>query len=92
MTLLIISICLFVATIILCVIGIFVDCDAKTFSFLIILLVASGLWMITSAGFVKKDIKPIEYPASKYDFKIKVVEFEEHRDTILIVIPKEKSK
>lgn len=33
---------------------------------------------------------PKEYPASEYTFKIKVVEFEEQRDTILVVIPKEK--
>ena len=31
-----------------------------------------------------------EYPVSEYTFKIKVVEFEEQRDTILVVIPKEK--
>lgn len=33
-----------------------------------------------------------EYPASEYNFKIKVVEFEEQRDTILVVTPKEKIK
>ena len=36
---------------------------------------------------IKKD-SPKEYSASEYTFKIKVVE--EQRDTILVVIPKEK--
>ena len=37
-----------------------------------------------------KQNSPKEYPASDYTFKIKVVEFKEQRDTILVVIPKEK--
>jgi hypothetical protein len=47
--------------------------------------------MISSAISLRQGMA-IEYPASEYDFKIKVVEFEEHRDTILVVIPKDKIK
>ena len=66
------------------------DWDDSVFIASTIVLIVSGLGMIISAGFVKPDIKPIEYPASEYNFKIKVVEFEEQRDTILVVTPKEK--
>jgi len=93
MIIFIICLCLFIATIILCLIGIFTDCDVKSFTILLISLIVSGILLILgSAGFVKQNVKAIEYPASKYDFKIKVVEFEEHRDTILVVTPKEKIK
>ena len=52
-------------------------------------LMVGMVGMIISAGLVISDAKQIEYPSSEYDFKIKVVEFEEHRDTILVVTPKE---
>lgn len=68
------------------------DCDdAKTFIVLIILFVASAVCMVSYAVSLNQE-KPREYPASEYDFKIKVVEFEEQRDTILVVTPKDKSK
>lgn len=57
-----------------------------------ITMIASFAAMILLAVFHTGEIKkvPKEYPASEYTFKIKVVEFEEQRDTILVVIPKEK--
>ena len=90
MTLFIIFICLFVSSLALLLICFHEDWSDGMFIASIVLFVASGLGMIISAGFVKPDIKPIEYPASEYDFKIKVVGFEEQRDTILVVTPKEK--
>ena len=69
-------------------------CDLKDWIFItgVITMVVSCIVMITlilcNAGIIKKG--PKEYPASEYTFKIKVVEFEEQRDTILVVIPKEK--
>ena len=59
------------------------------FTTLCILLFVSGIGAVVSAAFVERDVKPREYPASEYYFKIKVVGFEEYRDTILVVIPKE---
>jgi len=64
--------------------------DTKTFVAIIILHIVSGVCMVSSAVLLTR--KAIEYPASEYDFKIKVVEFEEHRDTILVVTPKDKIK
>lgn len=49
------------------------------------------LFSIILVALVIKQV-PKEYPVSKYTFKIKVVEFEEQRDTILVVIPKEDEK
>ena len=57
-----------------------------------ITMIASFLVMIICVIYnddVTKEY-PKEYPASEYTFKIKVVEFNEQRDTILVVIPKEK--
>ena len=92
MTAFIICLCSFIVSIILCLTGILTDCNNKTAFTLFVLLIVSGISMVVSAGFVKQDVKAIEYPASEYTFKIKVVEFEEHRDTILVVTPKEKIK
>lgn len=92
MTLLIISACLFALATTMCFVGLFMDWDKEIFSFFVVLLIGSGLSLVISAGFVSKKVKPIEYPVSEYDFKIKVVEFEEHRDTILVVTPKDKIK
>lgn len=92
MTLLIIFFCLFVASLILIFLCLSTDWNDWIFQASNILLLVSGLGMIICAGFGKPDIKPIEYPASEYDFKIKVVEFEEQKDTILVVIQKEKNK
>lgn len=66
------------------------DWHEGLFTASIILLLLSGIGLMISAVYSKPDVKPIEYPASEYTFKIKVVEFEEQRDTILVVIPKEK--
>lgn len=90
MALFIIFTSLFVITLVLLLLCTFMDWDDSVFIASTIVLIVSGLGMIISAGFVKPDIKPIEYPASEYNFKIKVVEFEEQRDTILVVTPKEK--
>ena len=53
----------------------------------IISLFATISFALCRNSVIKKSI-PKEYPASEYYFKIKVVEFEEQRDTILVVIPK----
>ncbi len=92
MILFIIFICLFGVSAVLTFLCIEMDWGNSTLTASIILLIVSVLGTIISAGFVNLCTKPIEYPASEYDFKIKVVEFEEHRDTILVVIPKEKIK
>lgn len=89
MTLFIISICLFVVSVVLLIICILADWNAWVFIALTILLLVSGLGFVLSPIYIKPDIKSIEYPASEYDFKIKVVEFEQQKDTILVVIPKE---
>lgn len=70
----------------------FIDCREEVFVISMILLMASGIGMVASSGSIKPDIKAIEYPASEYNFKIKIVELEEQRDTILVVTPKEKIK
>lgn len=93
MTLCIIFTCLFVISIVLLVLYSFKDwTDEKALIAIIILCVVSAACMISSAASLRQDIKTIEYPASEYDFKIKVVEFEEHKDTILVVTPKDKIK
>ena len=93
MTLCIISTSLFVISLILLVLYSLTDWnDEKTLITIIISLIVSMAGMISSAASLMQDIKAIEYPASEYDFKIKVVEFEEHRDTILVVTPKDKIK
>lgn len=90
MALFIIFTCLFIVSPILSVLSIYTDWSYKWFLAFIILFFISGLGIIVSSAFVKPDKKAIEYPASEYTFKIKVVEFEQQRDTILVVIPKEK--
>ena len=90
MVLFIISTCLLVISLVLLLLGINKDWNDLTFVFIISLIMASGLGMMISAGLDNSSTKVIEYPTSEYDFKIKVVEFEEHRDTILVVIPKER--
>ena len=93
MILCIIFTCIFVISIVLLVLYSFKDwTDEKTLIVIIISLIVSAACMILSAATLRQDIKAIEYPASEYDFKIKVVEFEEHRDTILVVTPKDKIK
>lgn len=93
MILCIISECIFVISIVLLVLYSFKDwTDEKTLIVIIISLIVSAACMILSAATIRHDIKAIEYPASEYDFKIKVIEFEEHRDTILVVTPKDKIK
>jgi len=93
MTLLIIFTSLFVTSLVLLSLCIYAEWDVGGwFTALIILLMVSGFGMVISAGLVKPNIKPVEYPISEYNFKIKVVEFEEQRDTILVVTPKEKIK
>ena len=89
MTLFIISICLFIVNLVLLIICILADWNVWIFVALDVLILVSGLGFILSAIYIKQDVKTIEYPASEYDFKIKVVEFEEQKDTILVVIPKE---
>lgn len=56
----------------------------------IVFCIATITLILCNAGVIKHG--PKEYPASEYTFKIKVVEFEEQRDTILVVIPKEKNE
>ena len=90
MILFIISICLLVISLVLLLLGINKDWNDLAFVFIISLIMASGLGMMISAGLDNPSTKVIEYPTSEYDFKIKVVEFEEHRDTILVVIQKER--
>ena len=90
MILFIISTCLLVISLVLLLLGINKDWNDLAFVFIISLLMVSGLGMMISAGLDNPSTKVIEYPTSEYDFKIKVVEFEEHRDTILVVTPKEK--
>ena len=90
MTLCIIFACLFVISLILLIICTLADWHDWMFTTLCILLFVSGIGTVISAVFVERDVKSREYPTSDYDFKIKVVEFEEHRDTILVVIPKER--
>lgn len=92
MILLIISISLFATGLIIAIICCFMDWYEGLFTASIILLLLSGIGLIVSAACSKPDVKAKEYPASEYTFKIKVVEFEEQRDTILVVIPKEKIK
>ena len=82
--------CLFIISLGLLFSCFFADWNDWVFVALCILIIVSGLGMIFSAALVKPDIKAIEYPASEYTFKIKVVELEEQKDTILVVIPKEK--
>lgn len=55
----------------------------------IVITIVSFSIMICCALYHRKQY-PKEYPASEYTFKIKVIEFEEQRDTILVVIPKGK--
>ena len=65
--------------------------DGKDWEFyagLVIMIVSFSI-MICCALYHRKQC-PKEYPASEYTFKIKVIEFEEQKDTILVVIPKEK--
>ncbi len=90
MILLIISFGLFITGLILAAICCYMDWNEGVFTTSIILLLLSGIGLMVSAAYSKPDIKPIEYPASEYTFKIKVVEFEEQRDTVLVVTPKEK--
>ena len=90
MILFIISTCLLVISLVLLLLGINKDWNDLAFVFIISLIMASGLGMMISAGLDNSSTKVIEYSASEYDFKIKVVEFEEHRDTILVVIQKER--
>jgi len=90
MILFIIFSCLFIISLILvflCLIEDWYDSALDTFT---IVLIISSLGMIVSAAFINPGIKSIKYPVSEYDFKIKVIEVEEQRDTILVVIPKEK--
>ena len=90
MTLFIIITCLFILTLTLLFVSIFADWDEPVCLIILMLLIIFGVGMIAAAAHAKPNIKPIEYPASEYTFKIKVVEFEEQRDTILVVTPKEK--
>ena len=93
MILCIIFTCIFVISLVLFFLYSLTDWDnEKTLIAIIISLIVSTAGMISSAASLMQDIKVIEYPASEYDFKIKVVEFEEHRDTILVVTPKDKIK
>ena len=92
MILFIICTSVFILSLIIVFACMFADLDEIMFIISIISLALSGIGMIVFATSNKQDIKAIEYPASKYDFKTKVVEFKEHRDTILVVTPKEKIK
>lgn len=86
----VICVSLFIVCLVIMIICYFTDLLEEIFPTSLILLMVSGIGMIVSAAHIKPDVKAKEYPASEYDFKIKVVEFEEKRDTILVVIPKEK--
>lgn len=91
MTLCIIFTCIFVISLVLFLLYSLTDWgNEKTLIAIIISLLVSAGCMLSSA--VPLIRKAIEYPVSEYDFKIKVVEFEEHRDTILVVTPKDKIK
>lgn len=91
MILCIIFTCLFVINLGLLLLYSFTDWDDdKPLVVSFTLLIVSVVCMILSAVLLTR--KAIEYPVSEYDFKIKVVEFEEHRDTILVVTPKDKIK
>lgn len=91
MILCIIFTCIFVISLMLLLLYSLTDWgNEKTLIAIIISLLVSAGCMVSSA--VPLIQKAIEYPASEYDFKIKVVEFEEHRDTILVVTPKDKIK
>lgn len=81
--------CFIMLDTLLLILSICIDWNNWVFGILCALLVISGFGMIICAAFINPGAKAIEYPSSEYTFKIKVVEFEEHRDTILVVIPKE---
>ena len=73
--------------------GCFIDMSDGLFFGGIVVAVVSFVTMIclvliNNGKNIQKQTK--EYPASEYTFKIKVVEFEQQKDTILVVIPKEK--
>ena len=85
------TIILIVGTIIM-IIGCFKDGRGVFFggvvTTIISFVVVMCLVIINDRKNIQKQTK--EYPASEYTFKIKVVEFEQQKDTILVVIPKEK--
>lgn len=94
-TAIIISAIIFVIGITIMVAGCFINMSDGVFFGGIVAAVAAAITMICLALIndgknTQKQIK--EYQASEYTFKIKVVEFEEQRDTILVVIPKEEKK
>lgn len=69
------------------------DSEDRVFNAGVIIVIISLISMVSFAlcrNIVIKQNSPKEYSASEYTFKIKVVKFEEQRDTILVVIPKEK--
>lgn len=94
-TAIIIGAIIFIIGIIIMVAGCFTDMSDGVFFGGIVAAVASAITMICLVLINDRKEKNTweqikEYPVSEYTFKIKIVEFEEQRDTILIVIPKEK--
>ena len=90
-TAIIISAIIYILGVVVTVCAILYDWEDRAFIAGIITMIASFSVMIFCAIYHDVTKKyPKEYPASEYIFKIKVVEFNEQRDTILVVIPKEK--
>ena len=87
-TAIIISAILFVLSGAVMVYATFLDLEEWIFDAAVLMIIVSFFVMVLLALYDRKQPSK-EYPASEYTFKIKVVEFEEQRDTILVVIPKE---
>ena len=51
----------------------------------ILLIVSSAIAILSANTTICKKSEIQEYPLSEYDFKFKIVEFEEQKDTILVV-------
>lgn len=48
--------------------------------------------ILMAVGINDNKRKPIEYPSDKYRLELKVIEYQEARDTIYVLIPKEEKK
>lgn len=89
---LIISVVGFVAGVLVMSSAILYDWKGWIYNTATIITGVFSITMIVLTSYISgvKQNSPKEYPASEYTFKIKVVEFEEQRDTILVIIPKDK--
>ena len=93
MTLLIISLALFLIGIILLLINLFIFDREWLFIVAIILAFIFGVSTIVLGVFLgnqTNSMKIKEYPASEYTLSYKITEFEGQRDTTYVLIPKEK--